>query len=268
MNSLQEAHTYGATNSTSGLSPVSISPSSPSFSVSFSPISSTGSFSPKNLNDTNVQTLSSSVPVEEHQPSASRRSVRTQRRHSYFTNLDVEQEYKPRNTQSSSGRKRRIVFEGDDAEERRQKFLERNRVAAYKCRQKKKNWVQELEQRAESVDKQNEELRDTVAQLKEGSRYLRNLLLTHGDCNCESVQTYLRQTSAQLTESFTDIKNPPNVPVVTPQNSLSMTPMFQTSLDSTCGPFSTYPPFSELSTGLTPFFDTSMDQSEPIDYFS
>lgn len=32
-------------------------------------------------------------------------------------------------TSVSSGRKRRIIFEGEDAEERRKKFLERNRVA-------------------------------------------------------------------------------------------------------------------------------------------
>jgi hypothetical protein len=58
------------------------------------------------------------------------------------------------------------------------------------------------------------------------------------------------------------------MPVVTPQPSFLITSEFQTSLDSTCGLLSTYPPFPELSSGLTPFLNTSMDQSEPIDYFS
>jgi hypothetical protein len=37
-----------------------------------------------------------------------------------------DEEYKPKST---GGRKRRIVFEGEDAEDKRKKFLERNRVA-------------------------------------------------------------------------------------------------------------------------------------------
>lgn len=36
---------------------------------------------------------------------------------------------KPKKSTNTSGRKRRIVFEGEDAEERRKKFLERNRIA-------------------------------------------------------------------------------------------------------------------------------------------
>ncbi|KAG1427879.1 hypothetical protein G6F57_023230 [Rhizopus arrhizus] len=39
---------------------------------------------------------------------------------------DDDEEYKPKST---GGRKRRIVFEGEDAEDKRKKFLERNRVA-------------------------------------------------------------------------------------------------------------------------------------------
>jgi hypothetical protein len=42
---------------------------------------------------------------------------------------DEEIDYKPKSASVHSGRKRRIVFEGDDAEDRRKKFLERNRVA-------------------------------------------------------------------------------------------------------------------------------------------
>lgn len=42
---------------------------------------------------------------------------------------EEDTEYNPRSASVQSGRKRRIVFEGDDAEDRRKKFLERNRVA-------------------------------------------------------------------------------------------------------------------------------------------
>jgi hypothetical protein len=72
---------------------------------------------------------------------------------------------------------------------------------AYKCRQKKKNWVRELEQKAEIQNNRNDELCALVAQLKEESIYLRSLLLTHGNCNCDSVQTYLRKTSFEITNN-------------------------------------------------------------------
>ncbi|KAI7870934.1 hypothetical protein BDF14DRAFT_1687895, partial [Spinellus fusiger] len=82
--------------------------------------------------------------------------------------------------------------------EQRKKFLERNRVAAYKCRQKKKKWMKNLETHAEYTANQNKELQMMVAQLREESMFLRNQLLTHGHCDCYSVQAYLRQSSAQL----------------------------------------------------------------------
>ncbi|KAI7848766.1 hypothetical protein BDC45DRAFT_610045 [Circinella umbellata] len=100
------------------------------------------------------------------------------------------------------GRKRRASehFDEDEEEhEQRKKLLERNRVAASKCRQKKKKWMQELEIRSEKVSSRNKELQDCLAHLREESMFLRNQLLTHNDCNCTMVQTYLQRSSARLT---------------------------------------------------------------------
>ena len=47
----------------------------------------------------------------------------------------------------SGGRRRRSMDQ--DPDERRQKFLERNRAAATRCRQKRKVWVSSLEKKAE-----------------------------------------------------------------------------------------------------------------------
>lgn len=69
----------------------------------------------------------------------------------------------------------------------RKKLLEKNREAAYRCRQKKKRWVNDLEERSESAEHRNKELQDQVSQLREESIYLRNLLLTHGNCDCDVV---------------------------------------------------------------------------------
>ncbi|KAI8983979.1 hypothetical protein BDF20DRAFT_857295 [Mycotypha africana] len=84
------------------------------------------------------------------------------------------------------------------AKQQRKRLLEKNREAASRCRQKKKRWVNGLEERSQIAQAKNEELQGQIKQLREESIYLRNLLLTHGNCNCEVVQTYLRRTSEQL----------------------------------------------------------------------
>ncbi|NWI69112.1 ATF7 factor, partial [Todus mexicanus] len=59
-------------------------------------------------------------------------------------------------TPSTGGRRRRTVDE--DPDERRQRFLERNRAAASRCRQKRKLWVSSLEKKAEELTTQNIQL--------------------------------------------------------------------------------------------------------------
>lgn len=92
----------------------------------------------------------------------------------------------------------------------RKKLLEKNREAAYRCRQKKKKWVNSLEERSQSAEAKNRELSEQVSQLREESIYLRNLLLTHGNCECDVVQAYLRRTSEQLSH------NAPPIPSTMP----------------------------------------------------
>ncbi|KAI8145293.1 hypothetical protein BJV82DRAFT_536336 [Fennellomyces sp. T-0311] len=116
--------------------------------------------------------------------------------HPMSNTVEVSSPLSPK--KSTAGRKRR-ASEDDDDDEQRQKLLERNRLAASKCRQKKKRWVQDLEVKSEQVSARNQELHDLLAQLREESMFLRNQLLAHGDCNCTMVQTYLRRSSARLT---------------------------------------------------------------------
>ncbi|KAI8974133.1 hypothetical protein BDB01DRAFT_807715 [Pilobolus umbonatus] len=78
--------------------------------------------------------------------------------------------------------------------------LEKNREAALRCRQKKKKWIKELEDCLDVTERKNKELVEQVNQLKDESIYLRNLLLTHGNCDCAIVQNYLCQTSKRLAE--------------------------------------------------------------------
>ncbi|KAJ1721613.1 Transcription factor [Coemansia erecta] len=67
-------------------------------------------------------------------------------------------------------------------EEKRRQFLERNRVAALKCRQRKKKQLKELQERHDFVAMQNESLRTEYLRLREKSLHLRALLTAHRDC--------------------------------------------------------------------------------------
>lgn len=82
--------------------------------------------------------------------------------------------------QAGGGRRRR--GRGSDPDERRQKFLERNRAAASRCRQKRKVWVTSLERKAEELGHSNLQLQNEVTLLKTEVTQLKELLLAHRDC--------------------------------------------------------------------------------------
>ncbi|KAJ2743500.1 hypothetical protein GGI20_003685 [Coemansia sp. BCRC 34301] len=85
----------------------------------------------------------------------------------------------------------RNMADSSAEQQRRRRFLERNRVAASKCRQKKKMWIQDLERRADDVTMQNRSLHIAVAQLKEEVLILKNQLLAHSNCGCSAVQQFI-----------------------------------------------------------------------------
>lgn len=83
---------------------------------------------------------------------------------------------------------------------RRSKFLERNRVAASKCRQKKKEWTQNLESKARELQRHNSELHLVRDSCKEEILFLKGEMLRHTACGCSTIQEYLQRGA----ESFID----------------------------------------------------------------
>ncbi|KAG0364542.1 hypothetical protein BC939DRAFT_467243 [Gamsiella multidivaricata] len=69
-----------------------------------------------------------------------------------------------------------------DEEEKRKNFLERNRQAALKCRQRKKQWLANLQQKVEYLTTDNEHLQSQTAALRDEIIHLKALLLAHKDC--------------------------------------------------------------------------------------
>ncbi|KAF2502655.1 hypothetical protein BU16DRAFT_554701 [Lophium mytilinum] len=73
-------------------------------------------------------------------------------------------------------------------EEKRKNFLERNRVAALKCRQRKKQWLANLQNKVEVYGTENDALSAQVTQLREEIVNLKTLLLAHKDCSIGQAQ--------------------------------------------------------------------------------
>ena len=84
---------------------------------------------------------------------------------------------------------------------KRSKFLERNRVAASKCRQKKKEWTQNLESRARDLQKNNNLLRMNVESLRDEVLFLKGEMLKHSGCDCEQIQSFVKSKANNFLDS-------------------------------------------------------------------
>ncbi|KAG0784337.1 hypothetical protein G6F22_008350 [Rhizopus arrhizus] len=65
---------------------------------------------------------------------------------------------------------------------KRKIFLERNRIAALKCRQRKKQWLQNLQTKVEYLTADNEQYSLQASALREELIHLKTLLMAHKDC--------------------------------------------------------------------------------------
>ncbi|KAF2279572.1 uncharacterized protein EI97DRAFT_439898 [Westerdykella ornata] len=80
----------------------------------------------------------------------------------------------------------------------RQSHLEKNRVAAHKCRQRRKEYIQGLENRAREYTETNKALKDEVTKLRSDVLELKNVLLSHAGCGCWAIDEYLAQCAGDL----------------------------------------------------------------------
>jgi len=94
-------------------------------------------------------------------------------------------------------------------EEKRKNFLERNRVAALKCRQRKKQWLANLQNKVEHFSNENDALTSQISQLREEVVNLKTLLLAHKDCPVTQQQGLQGAFLQQVTmEPFNPQMNP------------------------------------------------------------
>ncbi|KAL5121561.1 Transcription factor [Pleosporales sp. CAS-2024a] len=111
-------------------------------------------------------------------------------------------------------------------EEKRKNFLERNRVAALKCRQRKKQWLANLQAKVELFSTENDALSATVTQLREEIVNLKTLLLAHKDCPVSQAQGLHGAAMNNFLGSDMNHQNPYGMSQLQP-NGVHMMPMQQ-----------------------------------------
>ncbi|KAJ5653855.1 Rho GTPase activation protein [Penicillium lividum] len=84
---------------------------------------------------------------------------------------------------------------------KRAKFLERNRLAASKCRQKKKEHTQVLEVRYKEQSEKRERLVGEIARLRSEILCLKNQVLLHAQCGDEPIKLHLAQMVKKITDN-------------------------------------------------------------------
>ncbi|KAL9541025.1 hypothetical protein MBANPS3_009356 [Mucor bainieri] len=96
-------------------------------------------------------------------------------------------------TNKKPRRQKKSNVEQPEDEEKRKNFLERNRIAALKCRQRKKHWLQNLQTKVEYLAADNEQFHMQANALRDEVIRLKTLLMIHKDCpvNPSAVQAAL-----------------------------------------------------------------------------
>ncbi|KAF5014827.1 hypothetical protein F66182_14053, partial [Fusarium sp. NRRL 66182] len=93
--------------------------------------------------------------------------------------------------------------EGQDPS-KREKFLERNRLAASKCRQKKKEHTMLLETRFKEQSEKRERLNSEISRLRGEILGLKNEVLRHAQCGDEPIKLHLAHMVKQIANKDRD----------------------------------------------------------------
>lgn len=105
---------------------------------------------------------------------------------------------------STSQRKEERVKQEPGVEEddsKRNRFLERNRVAASKCRQKKKEWVNDLEETKHDLESRNNSLQMEHNALVLELTRMKNHLMTHANCNDPNIDQWIENEARKFVQN-------------------------------------------------------------------
>lgn len=98
---------------------------------------------------------------------------------------------------------------------RRGHTLERNRIAATKCRLRKRSEASDLATRERTMEEHNRYLFSCFNSLSEEVYTLKSQLLQHTDCNCALIQKYIASEAIKSVDNLPDIPQCPSHPADT-----------------------------------------------------
>ncbi|ROW02842.1 hypothetical protein VSDG_01840 [Cytospora chrysosperma] len=90
---------------------------------------------------------------------------------------------------------------GRGSVDKRQKFLEKNRIAASKCREKKKRWVHDLEHNKSELERQNFELRLEHRNLINELSQTKSMLMNHSACKDPNIDRWLDNEARRIVQT-------------------------------------------------------------------
>ncbi|KAF9985887.1 Cyclic AMP-dependent transcription factor ATF-7 [Mortierella antarctica] len=96
----------------------------------------------------------------------------------------------PSSSRKYKSRKRGSAEE-EGPEKKRLKFLERNRMAAAKCREKKRLQTLKTISDADEITTRNQALHETLEELQEEVRRLKTQILCHRGCDCSVIKKFV-----------------------------------------------------------------------------
>lgn len=140
---------------------------------------------------------------------------------------------------------------------KRAKFLERNRLAASKCRQKKKEHTQQLEFRYKEQSEKKDRLVSEITRLRSEILSLKNEVLTHAQCGDEPIKLHL----AQMVKKITDTDSP-SKPAAAAPSSAELLDVASVSPDTAPTPTTTTAvtaPAQPTTSALSFGFDDSLE---------
>lgn len=88
----------------------------------------------------------------------------------------------------------------DDQSSKRSKFLKRNRIAASKCRQKKKEWVNNLEETRHGLEHQHSTLQTEYNDLLGEVSKMKNQLMQHAGCNDSNINQWIENEARKFVQ--------------------------------------------------------------------
>uniref|UniRef100_A0A0C4DJB6 BZIP domain-containing protein n=1 Tax=Fusarium oxysporum (strain Fo5176) TaxID=660025 RepID=A0A0C4DJB6_FUSOF len=91
---------------------------------------------------------------------------------------------------------------------RRRRILERNRIAATRCRLRKRDEASALASQEQAMEDRNRYLSSCFNSLTTEIYYLKTELLRHTDCNCDLIQAYISSEARKSVDALLTCSSP------------------------------------------------------------